>query len=100
MRIGAAFAARDMREWGLFKTAISSLARLALAALADAPKLAIAMIRGDNPEALTRSCRILRAVSYARKTLYCAWPRMFAQPRYHERLRLRNEPKYAERRHI
>ncbi len=98
LRVGAAFAARDMREWGLVKTAMSAAARLALAALVHVPKLAAARMRGSETEALEQACRIKRAVSYARKTLHFVSPRLFAQKRYHARLRLRNEARYAERR--
>lgn len=98
LRVGAAFASRDMREWGVFRTMLSCAARLAQAVLVHGPMLGLAKLRRDGRESLSRACLVLRAVSYARKTLYGASPRLFAQRRYHARLRLRNEPRYAARR--
>jgi len=97
-RLGAAFASRDAREWGLFRAVLACVARLGQALLVHGPLLAWARARGDGNEALTRWCLILRAVSYARKTLYCISPAFFSQRRYHARLQLRNEPRYTARR--
>ncbi|HUW61902.1 MAG TPA: glycosyltransferase [Candidatus Bathyarchaeia archaeon] len=97
-RLGAAFASRDVREWGLFRAVLASVARLGQTLLVHGPLLAWARMRADGKESLTRWCLVLRAVSYARKTLYYVSPGLFSQPRYHARLQLRNEPRYAARR--
>lgn len=95
-RVGAAFASRDAREWGVPRTLLSCAARLAQTALVHAPLWALARVRGGLPASrLTRACRIARAVSYARKTFWHLSPRLFPQRAYHARFQLRNEPRYA-----
>jgi len=106
-RVGAAFACRDAREWGLPRTVLSCVARLGQAAIFHAPLWAVAKVGKRsttvsplipaNQRALTRACLMARAVSYARKTLWHVSPRLFPQRAYHARFRLRNEPKYAPR---
>jgi GT2 family glycosyltransferase len=96
-RVGAAFACRDMREWGLPTTVLACIARLCQAVLFHAPLVALAKMRGDKPSALTRKCLFLRAVSYARRTLNMISPALFPQDDLRTQTQLRNEPKYGRR---
>jgi len=94
-RVGVAFASRDFREWGLPKTVLACLAKIGQALLVHVPLLARAWVVNDEKSVLTRTCLVLRAVSYARRTLFFLWPGLFRQERFHARLHLRNEPRYA-----
>jgi len=94
-RVGAVFASRDMREWGLPKTTLACIARVCQALLIHAPLLAWARITGDETTSLTRMCLLLRAVSYARRTLHIISPALFPQDDLRTQTHLRSEPKYA-----
>ena len=93
-RVGAAFASRDLREWGLPKTLLACFAKMGQALFVNAPLLAWAWFMREKKEQLTRICLLLRAVSYARKTLFFVSPRLFPQEGFHARVQLRNEPRF------
>lgn len=97
LRVGAAFASRDVREWGLPKTLLACAARIGQSALIHMPLLLTAALFRNETAMLTYSSFLLRTTAYTRKTFYYLSPTLFAQDQFHSRLRLRNEPKYAEK---
>ncbi len=90
-RNGDNFAFRDFGEWGLARTVITCLARIAQAASVNVPLMLIAYISGDRGEVLGRKCRLLRAWGYIRETLYLISPQLFSQKSYFSRLDMRRE---------
>jgi hypothetical protein len=95
IRAGAGFASRDLREWGLARTVVLCIARIGQAACVNMPLLVWARVMCNKEELLTRKCLLLKAVSYTRNTLFFVSPRLFSQDRFHARIQLRNELRYA-----
>ncbi|MDX9974118.1 MAG: glycosyltransferase [FCB group bacterium] len=91
VRNGQSFAYRDLRDWGLAKTTLSCLARIAKSTLYQAPLWAIATLRGNRMDALGHRCMMLRTAGYAGRTLSFHAPRLFPEDRLFARFELRRE---------
>jgi glycosyltransferase involved in cell wall biosynthesis len=88
LRCGGCFAYRDYREWGLAKTELACLARIAQAFLINIPRLVWACLWNDKAEIVGRKCRLLQALGYVRQLLFFL---SFTQERYFAGLTFRNE---------
>jgi hypothetical protein len=92
IRRGDNFAYRDFREWGLPRTLIACLARIAQASLINFPLMLLAYVLGNRAEVIGRKCLLLRAWGYLRQSLYLVSPRLFSQETYFSELSMRREP--------
>jgi glycosyltransferase involved in cell wall biosynthesis len=86
---GCSFAYIDRKRLGLFKTALSAVARIGQALLINMPGLLLARLRGDGAEMLDRQALLWRAVGYVRKTLQMIAPKIFVQEEFFSRVEFR-----------
>ena len=91
LRAGDNFAYRDFREWGLIRTMIACLARIAQASFINFPLMLLAYILGNKAEVIGRKCMLFRAWGYLRQSLYLVSPRFFSQETYFSSLNMRRE---------
>lgn len=91
LRIGDSFAYRDFREWGLARTLIACLGRIAQASFINFPLMLLAYILGNRAEVIGRKCLLFRAWAYLRESLYLVSPRIFSQETYFSDLSMRRE---------
>jgi len=89
--VGDNFAWRDFKEWGLARTMIACLARIAQASLINFPLMLWAYISGNRAEVIGRKCLLFRAWGYLRESLYLVSPRLFPQETYFSQLTMRRE---------
>jgi len=91
--IGNNFAMINKREWGVARTALDCVARIAQAVLVNMPLLVWASARGNEAEKLGRTCLLWRVVGYIHQTLYLLAPRLFPQKGFLAKVEFRNERK-------
>jgi hypothetical protein len=91
LRVGVALAEVDGKVRGRARLALICTARVAQAALINAPRLWLARLTGDAGQVLERRCRLWRVTTYARQTLHCLAPGLFPQRRFFEGLKFRGE---------
>lgn len=91
LRVGDNFAYRDFRAWGLARTVIACLARIAQASVIHFPLMLLAYILGNRAEVIGRKCKLLTAWGYLRESLYLVSPRLFSQRTYFSHLSFRGE---------
>ena len=91
LRVGNNFAYRDFREWGLTRTMIACLARIAQASFVNVPLMLLAHMLGNGADVVGRRCLLSRAWGYLRESLYLVSPRLFSQETYFSHLTKRSE---------
>lgn len=91
LRCGGNFAYRDFREWGLARTVIACLARIAQAFFINFPLMLWAYILGNRAEVIGRKGLLLQAWGYLRESLYLVSPWLFSQETYFSDLSFRRE---------
>lgn len=91
LRIGDNFAYRDYREWGLARTAMLCVARMAQTFVVHLPLMLLAYTLGDGAEVLGRKCMLLKCWGYLRQLLYLFSPHWFSQETHFSQLSFRGE---------
>lgn len=86
---GCSFAYIDQKRWGLFKTVLSSVARIGQALLVNLPAMLVARYRKNHSETLDRQALLWRAVGYNRKTMQLVAPLLFSQNDFFSRVEFR-----------
>lgn len=91
LRWGNQFARMDHNRGGLPRVLAQCAGRVAQALLLNAPKLALALARGDAAGAIDRKILLWRAWGYVRTSLHLLSPALFPQKQFLEQLHFRNE---------
>jgi GT2 family glycosyltransferase len=90
LRHGASYALIENRQRGRAYAAASCAARLARAAVWNAPRLALSAARRAQADALAEKCMLWRTLGYARETLFLFAPSVFPQDAFFRRLDFRH----------
>jgi GT2 family glycosyltransferase len=90
-RWGSLGACRDYKEWGLVRTQLMCMAKMIQACLINIPLLISGLLLGNKAAVVARECLLLRAIGYARQSLFLLSPRIFTQARYFAGLTFRSE---------
>jgi glycosyltransferase involved in cell wall biosynthesis len=90
-RVGDNFAFRDYFEWGLFRTVIASIVRIARSLLINLPLLSWNYLRGNRKGSLEQKCLIWRTAGYGAQVINLVLPVKIISKKYLSQLEFRKE---------